>query len=122
MAVKHVRDYYLTMLAQYCEEKDNLRDFEQALAQGYITEDKLADIKENFALIEENFERIKYIMFLLNKPNRKEKAKKYDKQHKKELEEFERFKATLADVEAENNEHSELIGASMNDIEKEIGI
>lgn len=122
MAVKHVTEYYLTMLAQYCEEKENLKDFEQALAQGYITEDKLTEVKENFALIEENFERIKYIVFLLNKPQRKEKAGKYNKMHKKELEEFEKFKATLTAVEAENKECSEAIHESMDNIKKEIGI
>lgn len=121
MAVKHVKDYFYTMLAQYCEEKENLKDFEEALAKGQITEDRLDDIKENFAAIEENFERIKYIVFLLNMPNRKEKRKKYEKMSKKDLAEFEKYKATLAQVEAENDEKSAAIAEEMEAIKKEIG-
>ena len=44
MAIKDVRHYFYTMLAQYVEEKQNLADFEEALKDGLITEDELSKI------------------------------------------------------------------------------
>ena len=102
MAVKDVKKYYLKMLSQYTEEKENLKDYEQAFKDSFITEDQLDEAKAYFAALETNFERIKYIMFLLDSPKRAAKKPKYNKQYKKQLEEFEKRKATESQVVEEN--------------------
>ena len=49
MAVKDVRNYYYTMLAQYLDEKQNLADFEEALKDGLITEEQLREALDTVA-------------------------------------------------------------------------
>ena len=58
MAVKDVKEYYYKMLAQYLEMKADLADFEQALKDGFITEDQVVEAKEELA-IPEDIETIK---------------------------------------------------------------
>ncbi len=58
MAVRDVRDYYYNLLNQYIEMKEDLADFEQAFKEGYITEDKLGEVKNQVSIIQTNFERI----------------------------------------------------------------
>lgn len=114
MAVKDVRKYYLKMLAQYTEEKENLKDYEQAFKDSFITEDKLEEAKTYFTALETNFERIKYIMFLLDSPKRAAKKPKYNKQYKKQLEEFEKHKATESQVTEENKNLMNEINSSLD--------
>lgn len=118
MAVRDIKNYYYTMLDQYCQEKENLADYEQAFKEGYITEDQLSEAKDYFAKLEENFERVKYIIFLLDAPNRKAKQPKYNKQHAKELAEFEAKNATLAQVEAENKQLMTDINSELDKLTK----
>ena len=46
MAIKDAKQYYYTMLNQYLEMKADLADFEQALADGHITEEQLEAVRE----------------------------------------------------------------------------
>jgi len=77
MALRDVKEYYYIMLSQYIEVKEDLADFEQALKDGYITEDKLTDIQQDVLNIKNNLDRIQYIMYLFELPNRKNKKEKY---------------------------------------------
>ena len=85
MAVKDVKNYYYTMLNQYLEMKADLADFEQAFADGFITEEQLEAVKEDIAKIEANYDRLTYIMYLLEMPNRSSKKQAYEARSKKEL-------------------------------------
>lgn len=102
MAIKDVKNYYYTMLAQYLEEKQNLVDFEQALKEHNITEDQMAAATEAVVDLENNYHRLAYIMYLLNLPNRKEKRKRYLKHFEPIAKEFNRLGADLPSVELEN--------------------
>ena len=82
MAVKDVRNYYYTMLAQYLEEKQNLEDFAEALKNGQITEDQMQEVMNTVADLEANYHRLSYIMYLLDMPNRPEKKPGYTRQQK----------------------------------------
>ena len=62
MAVKDVRKYFYTMLAQYLEEKQNLADFEEALKDGHITQDQMQEALSTVASLETNYHRLVYIM------------------------------------------------------------
>jgi hypothetical protein len=109
MAVKHVKDYLYTIQQQYIEMKADLADMEEALKAGFITEDKLATVKENVEILETNYNRIAYINYLLDMPARKAKEPKYNKQNKKQLEKFIAENATKEAVVEENTNALKII-------------
>lgn len=100
MALRDVKEYYYTMLGQYLEVKNDLADFEQALKDGYITEDKLEEVKQDVAQIQTNIERIQYIMYLFELPNREKKKNKYKNPIVEQY--FIDHKVTLKDLSDEN--------------------
>ena len=61
MAVKDVKEYYYKMFAQYLEMKNDLADFEEALKNGFITEEKLAEVKDTVNSLELNYQRLLYV-------------------------------------------------------------
>lgn len=93
MALRDVKEYYYNTMMQYLTMKEDLADFEQALADGYITEDKLEVVKADIAAVEQNYQRLAYIMFLFNLPQRKHKQEKFLKANTKLIDEFARLKA-----------------------------
>lgn len=104
MAIKDVRYYFYTMLAQYLEEKQNLADFEEALKEGLITEDQMQDAIANVTDLETNYHRLAYIMYLLDMPNRDSKKVGYVKQHKQILEELTKLGADIDSIKEENSD------------------
>lgn len=104
MAIKDVRHYFYTMLAQYVEEKQNLADFEEALKDGLITEEQMQEATETVASLEANYYRLAYIMYLLDMPNRKSKKDAYVKQYKLILDELTKLGADIDSVKAENSD------------------
>lgn len=104
MAIKDVKNYFYNMLAQYIEEKQNLADFEEALKEGYITEEQMQEALENVASLETNYHRLAYVMYLLDMPNRASKKAGYVKQHKVILEELQRLGADVESIKEENSD------------------
>ena len=104
MAVKDVKTYYYTMLAQYLEEKQNLADFEEALKEGHITEDQMQEALSTVAELETNYHRLAYIMYLLDMPNRKSKKTNYVKQYKPILDELKKYGADIDSIKEENSD------------------
>lgn len=104
MALIYVKEYYVKMLNQYIETKEDLKDFEQALKDGYITEEKLQDAIEDVERIKENLDRLGYIMFLLELPKRKKKKDRYleNGSNKLLLNYFKKTHSDAESVEAEN--------------------
>ena len=102
MAVKDVKIYVNQLLTQYLEMKNDLAEFEQAFKNGYITEDKLVEIKDTVDRIETNYQRVLYIAYLLELPNNKKKKLKAKKQNKKLEDYFSSINATSEDVIDEN--------------------
>ena len=104
MAIKDVRDYYHSMLAQYLEEKQNLDDFAEALKDGLITEEQLQEVTEIVADLEKNYYRLTYIMYLLNMPNRPSKKAGYARQQKNVREGLHDLNADEESVVKENKD------------------
>lgn len=104
MAVREVREYFYTMLNQYLEEKQNLADFEEALKEGFITEERMQEALDTVADLEKNYHRLVYIMYLLDMPKRKVKQAKYTKQYKALIDEFKRLGADIESVTTENSD------------------
>jgi hypothetical protein len=104
MAIKDVRRYYYTVLAQYLEEKQNLADFEEALKDGLITEDQMQEATSTVAALEENYHRLTYIMYLFDMPNKDSKKDAYVRQYKTILEELQKLGADIDSVKQENTD------------------
>ena len=104
MAIRDVKDYYFKMVAQYLEMKADLADFEQALKDGFITEDQMQAAFDEVNKVQQNYERLSYIMYLLNLPNRKSKQKKYKAANAALESEFETRKADTKSVSIENQD------------------
>lgn len=104
MALRDVKEYYYTVQAQYITMKDDLADFEQALSDGYITEDQLETIKSDLAAVETNYNRLSYIMFLFGIPHRKKKQPKHLKLNQKLVNGFAELQADKTAVEQENKD------------------
>ena len=104
MAKKDVQIYFYTMLAQYIEEKQNLADFEEALKEGNITQEQMQEALENVAVLEANYHRLAYVMYLLDMPNRATKKAGYVRQHKPILDELKRLGADIDSIKEENSD------------------
>lgn len=102
MAVKDVKEYYFKLIAQKAELEADLADFEEALKNGFITEEQMQAAKDELVPYQINLDRLTYIMYLLELPNRKTKKAKFAKQNKKILDELGKRKADEQSVIAEN--------------------
>ena len=119
MAVKDVRNYFYTMLVQYLEEKQNLADFEEALKEGFITEEQMQDAMTNVADLENNYHRLVYIMYLLDMPNKKSKKVGYVRQYQPILDELKRLGADIDSVKKENSDALVHFKAALKALNKE---
>ena len=119
MPLRDVKEYYFKMLRQYFEMKADLADFEQALKDGFITEDQMQAAIEDVDKVKQNYERLSYIMYLLNLPNRKSKQEKYNNMNKKHVAEFEARQADTKSVELENCDALKAFKEEMERLQKE---
>lgn len=120
MALKDVKQYYYTMLNQYLEMKADLADFEQALADGHITEDQLEAVKNEVFVLENNMDRLSYIMYLFEMPNRSEKKKGYKKATEVLDQYFTDHNATASAISDENRSALDHLRAELKKL-KEVG-
>ena len=102
MAVKDVKEYYFKLIAQKAELEADLADFEEALKNGFITEEQMQAAKDELIPYQINLDRLTYIMYLLELPNRKAKKAKFAKQNKKILDELGKRNADEHSVISEN--------------------
>lgn len=105
MAKKDVDKYFNQICQDYRELLDTLKDMEEEVSKGLLDPDKLVQMKEYIEPIKINWQRISYIMFLLNKPVKKKKEERYINQNKKSVKE----NSTLEDVHKENFEYIDKI-------------
>lgn len=116
MAIKDVRQYFYTTLAQYLEEKQNLADFEAALKDGLITDEQMQDALDTVAELEKNYHRLAYIMYLFDMPNRGSKKAAYVKQYKTILEELKTLGADIDSIKEENSDALIHFKAALNSL------
>ena len=102
MAAKDVKEYYFKLIAQKAELEADLADFEEALKNGFITEEQMQAAKDELIPYQINLDRLTYIIYLLELPNRKAKKAKFAKQNKKILNELEKRNADEQSVISEN--------------------
>ena len=86
MAIKHVRDYYERMVSDYVEMKHVLEEMEKlSNEKASIALSNLDQIKEQVKILEANYKRLAYVMFLLDQPNKESKKQRYLNREKKKL-------------------------------------
>lgn len=73
MAKRHVNLYFLQQQALYFEMLENLTEFKELAAQGKVSQEEYDQMVREVDLVRTNYERLAFIMLLLNKPNRKSK-------------------------------------------------
>ena len=102
MAARDIKEYYFKLIAQKAELEADLADFEEALKNGFITEEQMQAAKDELIPYQINLDRLTYIVYLLELPNRKAKKAKFAKQNKKILDELIKRNADEQSVIAEN--------------------
>ena len=102
MAARDVKEYYFKLIAQKAELEADLADFEEALKNGFITEEQMQAAKDELIPYQINLDRLTYIIYLLELPNRKAKKAKFANQKKKILNELEKRNADEQSVISEN--------------------
>lgn len=73
MARRHVINYFLQVQQQYFEMLENVTLLDKAVKEGKVTEEQFKDAQESLFVLKTNYERIAWIIMLLNKPNKKSK-------------------------------------------------
>jgi len=75
MSKKHVEDYFNQICDDYHELVSTLNELQEQCETTVVPPEKIENLKHIIEPIKDNYERISYIMFLLNMPNKKEKKK-----------------------------------------------
>ena len=73
MAKRHVNQYFLEVENQYFEMLTNLQEANRLLAENNFSEEVYLQMDNAVQNLKTNYERLAYVMFLLNKPNKKDK-------------------------------------------------
>lgn len=88
MAVKDVREYYDKVCNQYVEMLDTLKEMQEAYSLGQISQEQVNNLEKTIEPLKTNYERISWIMYLLNRPQRKKKVEKWKKQNEPTMRNF----------------------------------
>lgn len=83
MARRDVIRYYFDQESAYLELKQTVKDIEDDYKNGLISKEKYETLIDQGSMdigtVRDNYERIAYIIMLLNKPHRNEKRRKEEK-------------------------------------------
>ena len=88
MSIKDVRDYHLRMTADYMELKETIKQLESEITNEMSSEalKNIEILKKRAESVQENYNRINYIIYLLDMPTKKKKQKRWTNQEKRRLE------------------------------------
>lgn len=81
MAKRDVVNYYIGVQAQYLMMLKEVEDFEKEMREGRFGEEQFRQAQEEVAKLKENYDRLSYVMLLLNEPNRDGKKAGYRKRN-----------------------------------------
>lgn len=71
MSYRDVRKYYKDVEAQFFEMKADAEDLQKAVADGFISQERIDETASMTERLRTNYERLSYVMYLFNLPNRK---------------------------------------------------
>lgn len=102
MSVKHVIEYYKKMDKQRLDMLSMLELFDKQMRTSMVDSEKYEQIKKMAETFNTNYQRLSYIIYLLNQPNKKKKQQDYARRNKKFLQTLDK-KHSLDSVLNENN-------------------
>ena len=109
MAIRDFNLYLANVQAQVLATKNDLADFEQGLKDGYVTEQQVEDLRAEYQRIDDNYQRLLYVGYLLELPKSKWRKKRFRRKHD-DLEIYlDKANATEDKVVKENEVAMELI-------------
>ena len=79
MSVKHVKAYYEEVCKQYHDYVEELRDSEELCNKEMVPPEQIENAKKFIEPLKDNWMKLNYIIWLLNKPNNKKKHKAYER-------------------------------------------
>ena len=82
MAKKQVIEYFVEVQNLYFEMLNDAKDFDEALQDGHVTEEQVEQAQLMLDRAKDNYERLAYILMLLNQPNRKKKVDRHINQNR----------------------------------------
>lgn len=81
MSIRHVKNYYNQVEKQFFEMNTVAKELNEECSKGNVSQDRVEQAQQMTLQLRQNYERLSYIMYLLNKPNRPKKNKWYEKQN-----------------------------------------
>ena len=95
MAKRDVVQYYLEQEATYSQVLEDIDDLEKSYKSGNIDYERYSQLRDSLSQdvqsIKDEYERLSYVMFLLNMPNRVEKKDRYKKENQAYFAYLERY-------------------------------
>ena len=83
MALVDVKDYFLKVQDQYNTSCQFMEAFAKEYKQGNFTDEQMQENLKDFNVVKTNYERLAYVMYLLEKPRNTKKSNVAYNQHKK---------------------------------------
>ena len=77
MAIRDFNLYLANVQAQVLATKNDLADFEQGLKDGHVTEQQVEDLKAEYQRMDDNYQRLLYVGYLLELPKSKWRKKRF---------------------------------------------
>ena len=102
MSVKHVIEYYKKMDKQRSDMLSMLELFDRQMQTSMVDSEKYEQIKKMAETFNTNYQRLSYIIYLLNQPNKKKKQQDYARRNRKFLQTLDK-KHSLDSVLNENS-------------------
>ena len=81
MAIRDFNLYLANVQAQVLATKNDLADFEQGLKDGHVTEQQVEDLRAEYQRMDDNYQRLLYVGYLLELPKSKWRKKKFSRKH-----------------------------------------
>ena len=81
MAIRDFNLYLANVQAQVLATKNDLADFEQGLKDGHVTEQQVEDLRAEYQRIDDNYQRLLYVGYLLELPKSTWRKKSFRRKH-----------------------------------------
>lgn len=82
MAKVDVNTYFLQVQEQYLKMRRIIEEFNEELKTKRITQEQYDKTRKQYDIIEANYERLAYIMMLLNQPKKKKGKERDAREHR----------------------------------------
>ena len=102
MAKRDVIKFYTEQQKMYFDMVETVKEVDQAFREGRLEESVALDIKKQINTLRDNYERISYIVYLLNLPIKDKNKKEYIDANQDVTFYLAKKKATDADVNRES--------------------